>query len=60
MPYVTAHDGTSLFYRNSGEGPPVVLMHSWALNSDAWQFHMIELSRRVPLHRQFSHRSTRR
>lgn len=44
MPYITAHDGTRLFYRKSGEGPPVVLMHSWALNSDAWQSQMIELS----------------
>jgi pimeloyl-ACP methyl ester carboxylesterase len=46
MPYVTSHDGTSLFYRQWGDGPPVILMHAWAMNSDVWQSQMIELSQR--------------
>lgn len=37
MPMIKSHDGTELFGRSWGEGPPVVFVHGWALNSDAWQ-----------------------
>ena len=37
MPYVTTHDGTQLFGRRWGDGPPVVFVHGWALNSSLWQ-----------------------
>ncbi|WP_136517503.1 MULTISPECIES: alpha/beta fold hydrolase [Cellulomonas] len=36
MPYVTAHDGAQIFYKDWGDGPPVVLSHGWPLNADAW------------------------
>jgi pimeloyl-ACP methyl ester carboxylesterase len=31
MPQVTTKDGTSLFYKDWGQGKPVVLMHGWPL-----------------------------
>jgi non-heme chloroperoxidase len=37
MPTITSHDGTELFCRRWGEGPPVLFVHGWALSSDAWQ-----------------------
>lgn len=36
MPHVTTRDGTQLFVRRWGEGPPIVFTHAWALNSDVW------------------------
>ena len=44
MPYFSASDGASLFYRRWGAGSPVVFLHGWALNSEAWQSQMIALS----------------
>lgn len=44
MPYVTAKDATSLFYRSWGDGPTVVFVHGWAVNSDIWQPQMFQLS----------------
>jgi len=37
MPYLTADDGTQIFYIDWGDGPPVLLSHGWPLNSDAWE-----------------------
>jgi pimeloyl-ACP methyl ester carboxylesterase len=37
MPTIKSHDGTELFCRRWGEGPPVLFVHGWALSSDAWQ-----------------------
>jgi non-heme chloroperoxidase len=45
MPYVTAKDATSLFYRSWGEGPAVVFTHGWALNSEIWQPLMFKLAK---------------
>lgn len=36
MPYLTADDGAQIFYKDWGQGPPVVLSHGWPLNADAW------------------------
>ncbi|MER5648795.1 alpha/beta hydrolase [Streptosporangium sp. NPDC002524] len=36
MPYVSAADGTQIFYKNWGGGRPVVFSHGWPLNADAW------------------------
>ncbi|MGH6955856.1 MAG: alpha/beta fold hydrolase [Caulobacteraceae bacterium] len=44
MPFVTARDGTNLFCRRWAEGPPVVLCHSWAVNSDIWRPLMAQLA----------------
>jgi non-heme chloroperoxidase len=36
MPYATAKDGTRLFYKDWGEGRPVVLIHGWPLSGDTF------------------------
>lgn len=36
MPFVTAKDGTEIFYKDWGSGPPVVFSHGWPLIADAW------------------------
>ncbi|MGI5283385.1 alpha/beta fold hydrolase [Nonomuraea polychroma] len=36
MPYITAADGTDIFYKDWGSGRPVVFSHGWPLNADAW------------------------
>ena len=45
MPMIKSHDGTELFCRRWGEGPPVVFVHGWALNSDGWQSVMLQTVR---------------
>ena len=40
MPFIEARDGTSLFYKDWGSGPPAVFVSSWALPSDMWQYQM--------------------
>jgi non-heme chloroperoxidase len=37
MPYIDAQDGTKLFYKDWGEGAPVVLIHGWPLTADMWE-----------------------
>ena len=36
MSFVTAKDGTEIFYRDLGTGRPVVLIHGWPLSGDSW------------------------
>ncbi|WP_392667171.1 alpha/beta fold hydrolase [Streptomyces sp. LN785] len=36
MPFVTAKDGTQIFYKDWGSGQPVVFSHGWPLTADAW------------------------
>jgi non-heme chloroperoxidase len=36
MPFITAQDGTQIYYRDWGTGTPVVLIHGWPLNGDMW------------------------
>src|SRR6201992_4546160 len=36
MPFVVAQDGTEIFYRDLGQGRPVVLVHGWPLSGDSW------------------------
>jgi len=44
---VTAADGTSIFFRDSGgAGQPVVFSHGWPLNGQAWEAQMLFLSMR--------------
>jgi len=40
MGMVSAKDGTAIFYKDWGEGRPVVFSHGWPLNADAWDEHM--------------------
>lgn len=37
MPVCTTRDGTEIFYKSWGRGRPVVFIHGWPLNGDAWQ-----------------------
>ncbi|WP_019812129.1 alpha/beta fold hydrolase [Saccharomonospora halophila] len=37
MPIQRTRDGVELFYRDWGQGRPVVFLHGWPLNGDAWQ-----------------------
>lgn len=36
MPHITSRDGAQIFYKDWGEGSPVILSHGWPLNADAW------------------------
>lgn len=36
MPYIPAHDGAQIFYKDWGSGRPVIFSHGWPLNSDVW------------------------
>ncbi|HWZ98235.1 MAG TPA: alpha/beta hydrolase [Candidatus Dormibacteraeota bacterium] len=43
-PFLETRDHATLFCKDWGAGKPVVFVHSWALNSDMWQYQMIHLS----------------
>lgn len=36
MPMIETRDGTRLYAKSWGEGPPVVLIHGWPLSGDSW------------------------
>ncbi|MFC9329728.1 alpha/beta fold hydrolase [Kitasatospora sp. NPDC057015] len=40
MPYRTTRDGVEIFYKDWGSGRPVVFIHGWPLNADAWDDQM--------------------
>lgn len=42
--FIETRDGVPLFYRDWGEGRPVVFIHGWALHSAMWQYQMIHLA----------------
>ena len=44
MPFIDTKDGTSLFYRDWGDGKPVVFCAGWTLSSDMWRSQMLALS----------------
>ncbi|WP_213767798.1 alpha/beta hydrolase [Caballeronia sp. dw_19] len=43
MSHLTMKDGTQLFYKDWGNGPPIVLSHCWPLDADAWDAQMLFL-----------------
>jgi non-heme chloroperoxidase len=43
MSYITARDGTRIFYKDWGTGRPVVFSHGWPLDADAWDAQMLFL-----------------
>jgi len=46
MATVTAKDGAKIFYKDWGEGQPVVFSHGWPLSADAWDAQMLFLGQR--------------
>jgi non-heme chloroperoxidase len=46
MPTLTTRDGTQIYYKDWGSGPPVVFSHGWPLSADAWESQMFFLASR--------------
>ena len=46
MPYAKAKDGTRLYYKDWGEGRPVVLIHGWPLSGDTFDDAAVALAER--------------
>ena len=46
MTTVTTKDGTEIYYKDWGEGQPVVFCHGWPLSSEAWESQMLFLAQR--------------
>jgi non-heme chloroperoxidase len=44
MNKITTKDGTEIYYKDWGQGPPVVFSHGWPLSADAWDAQMFFLS----------------
>jgi non-heme chloroperoxidase len=44
MRTITTKDGTELYYKDWGSGPPVVFSHGWPLSADAWEGQMVYLA----------------
>lgn len=36
MNFITTNDGTKLYVKDWGSGPPVILIHGWPLSADSW------------------------
>jgi non-heme chloroperoxidase len=43
---IRAKDGTRIFYKDWGEGQPMVFSHGWPLNADAWDSQMLYFGQR--------------
>src|SRR3954453_1554562 len=41
MPHVKTEDGTEIFFKDWGDGQPIVFHHGWPLSSDDWDSQML-------------------
>ena len=58
MSTLTVKDGTTIYYKDWGEGPVVTFSHGWPLSSDAWDGQMLFLAQngfRVVAHDRRGH-----
>ncbi len=58
MSTITTRDGVEIFYKDLGQGAPVILSHGWPLNSDSWEaqaFHLASNGFRVITHDRRGH-----
>ena len=46
MATITTKDATQIYYKDWGEGQPIVFSHGWPLTADAWEDQMIYLASR--------------
>src|SRR6266568_873069 len=46
MPTITTKDGTEIYYKDWGEGQPIVFHHGWPLTADDWDAQMLFFLRR--------------
>ncbi len=44
MPYITTADQTQIYYKDWGQGQPIVFSHVWPLNADSWEAQMLFLA----------------
>ena len=41
MTFVKTKDGVEIFYKDWGQGQPIVFHHGWPLSSDDWDTQML-------------------